>query len=200
MMYGFYPPQKRGGKNVIMHSHAADYEIFKPNKKACPRIEQVQTATRTTPEHKAEWAKIEKIIDKLNTMTETGGRGGWGSTTTIGDYWGDAVRTRFCNNMPFQCNSTTCLTDEEAEMVMAFDDYDSSGYLQDEEASRLTGGNVILYIHDRMLDRLMERKALHRGLEPFCGCEVQPKMPHGNKRRYSQYSEASCCNSHEINH
>lgn len=152
MMFGFYPPQKRNGKVVVMHSNAASVEIFKPNPTACPRVGELERAVRSSPEYMERRAAVEDILYELNSIEGTHGITPWESDVI--EAWGDSLLTRMCNGMPFPCNSSGhCVASERARAVIDFYNYDSSKYLAAPEAGKLSGGYLMRYIYNRFAAR-----------------------------------------------
>lgn len=151
-MYGFYPPQKRGGRTVVMNSHPYDIEIFKPNTGACPRIDEISENVRKTAEYTKRQAAIEGYIDELNDIGGTHGSSVWDGGLV--EPWGDSLLSRLCNSKPFPCNSAgRCINDTAARAVIDFYNYDTAVYLADEEAGKLAAGYTVRYVYDKLAGR-----------------------------------------------
>lgn len=152
-MYGFYPPEKRGGKVVVMNSNSPGVEIFKPNSAACPRISEITSGVRSSAEYLERRSAIDGYLYELNTIEGTHGSSTWDKGVV--EPWGDSLLTRLCNNKPFHCNSTSghCLGEDAGRAVIDFYNYDNAVYLASEEAGKLGGGYVVRYAYERLAAR-----------------------------------------------
>lgn len=155
MMYGFYPPQKRGGKTVIMNSISPIVEIFKPNSVPCPRIGELSSLARSSPEYVRRRSSIDAYLAELNDIEGTHGSSTWDKGLV--EPWGDSLLSRMCNGLPFHCNASGhCIDPAAARAVIDFYNYDSATYLAAEEAGKLGGGYIVRYAFERLAARALE--------------------------------------------
>jgi len=116
VLQGLYPPSTRiGFNNIPFHVVADDYETLIPNSAMCPRVNTMRAVAQRQPNW-VQWKK--KLTPIVNRMVEITGM----TNTSLNNpdsavQWMDILFARKCHNMPYPCNGSNCITEDDVSVI-----------------------------------------------------------------------------------